>query len=112
MTARNVDGKQVLFRALKVKLSGNATRGCEDIEAIVDSVKDAWGDLNSELHSLPAEEQDNMKKHFNELVDDKELGEVLFGSVEEFTDKLSDLDNDEQKMFFEELFKTEIISEP
>ena len=53
-----------------------------------------------------------MKKHFNELVDDKELGEILFGSVEEFTDKLSDLDNDEQKVFFEELFKTEIISEP
>ena len=112
MTARVVDGKNILFRAIKVKLTGKASRGCEDIEAIVDSVKDAWGDLNSELHSLPADEQENMKKHFNELVDDKELGEILFGSVEEFTDKLSDLDNDEQKVFFEELFKTEIISEP
>ena len=53
-----------------------------------------------------------MKKHFNELIDNKELGDVLFGSVEEFEDKLGDLNNGEQKTFFEELFRTEIISEP
>ena len=53
-----------------------------------------------------------MKNHFNELIDDKEdLGEILYGDVEAFVDKVNELNEDEKKTYVDELYRTEIIAE-
>ena len=53
-----------------------------------------------------------MKNHFNDLIDDKEdLGEILYGDVEAFVDKVNELNEDEKKTYVDELYRTEIIAE-
>ena len=68
-----------------------------------------WDSLNQELTSLPEDEQTNLKSHFNELIDDKELGEILFGDCDTFQEYLTDLEGDQKKAYVEELINQEVI---
>ena len=68
-----------------------------------------WDSLNQELTSLPEDEQSNLKSHFNELIDDKELGEILFGDCDTFQEYLTDLEGDQKKAYVEELINQEVI---
>ena len=113
MSIRTVEGVELGFRALRRKLQNpQAKRGTTDLAVVQDCIIESWDGLNSELNSLPTDEQENMKKHFNELVEDKDLGELLFGSADAFHDEMCSIQDEDKKIFFDELFKTEIISEP
>ena len=72
------------FRSVRKILKSKGARGVEDAEKILDGIIDEWESLNDELTSLPDDEQTNLKAHFNELIDGKELGDVLFGDCDSF----------------------------
>ena len=97
------------FRSIRKILKSKGARGIEDAEKILDGIVEEWDSLNEELTSLPDDEQTNLKSHFNELIDGKELGEILFGDCDTFQESMTDLENVQKKTYVKELIDQEII---
>ena len=98
------------FGKLKVKAKTKSGRGSVDPAAIIDAVCGAWKDLQNAINTMNPEEQDELRSHFNQLIEDEcDLGDILFGSSEDFESRLKFLDDEIQGEYTEELIKQEVI---
>ena len=73
---------------------------------------DEWNNFQGELNNLPAEEQDEIKGHFNGIIEEfDELGDNLFGEVDEFKDYTTEMALENKKSFVNELLRVELFDE-
>ena len=83
-----------ISKTTKIRPKKNG-RGCVDSAAVVDALVEAWDDLIAAIDSLPQEEQDAIKLHFNGLIDgEDDLGDCLFGTAEDFDSRVKFLDDE------------------
>ena len=98
------------FGKLKVKAKTKSGRGSVDPASIIDAVCSSWKDLQNAIKTMSPEEQDELRSHFNNFIDDEgDLGDILFGSADDFESRLKFLDDDIQGEYTEELIKQEVI---
>ena len=79
------------FGHLKVKAKAKSGRGSTDAAAVEDAVKESWEALKDALDGLSTEDEQEMKDHFNNLIegdDTEDLGDVLFGDLSDFEQKM------------------------
>ena len=98
--------------AFKIKLSKfeQGIRGCEDPNEILDAICGDWGELQSELDKFGGADLQQLKDHFNGLIDDKEgLGDALHGDLDDFRLIISELDEGAKKTLTDELIRVEIF---
>ena len=108
MTESNKTETQL--RSVRFKVKIKTSRGVEDAESIVQALRDDWSQLGDELNQLPSMEQDKIKSHFNGLIDGfDELGEILFGDLDDFNDTVSGMNTDQLKAYIEEIVRVELI---
>ena len=79
------------FRKLVYKINGvDASRGSDDSDFILETMKNDWGNFQDQLKSFSADEVDSVKDYFNENVTELDsAGDVLFSDVDEFSDALT-----------------------
>ena len=95
---------------LKVNAKVKSGRGSADAAAVVDALTEVWGEVQTALSKLSDSERDDIKKHFNEYVENEDdLGDSLFGSAEDFDSRVKFLDDEVQKKFTDELVAQGII---
>ena len=95
---------------LKVNAKVKSGRGSADAAAVVDALTEVWGEVQTALSKLSDGERDDIKKHFNEYVENEDdLGDSLFGSAEDFDSRVKFLDDEVQKKFTDELVAQGII---
>ena len=98
------------FGKLKVKARCKKGRGSVDASAVIDAVMNTWGDLQEAIAGMDKPDQDELREHFNNLVEDEgDLGDVLFGTADDFESRLKFLDDDVQQQFTDELIAQEVI---
>ena len=98
------------FGKLKVKAKAKSGRGSVDASAVIDAVKETWEPLQNALKEMEEADQKALREHFNNLIDgETDLGEILFGTAEDFESRLKFLDDEVQKEYTDELIKTEVI---
>ena len=98
------------FGKLKVKAKTKSGRGSVDPAAIIDAVKHSWNDLQTAIGTLSETEKDELRSHFNDFIEDEgDLGDILFGTADDFESRLKFLDDEVQGEYTEELIKQEVI---
>ena len=99
------------FGKLKVKCRMRGARGTADANSIFRAVIDSWSDLTEATGNLSAEEQQAVRDHFNNLIEDQDdLGDILFGDdADEFEQRVIQLDAPLQTRYADELVNAEII---
>ena len=96
--------------AIKMKLSKITKRGCEDPNEILDAICNDWAELQQELDKFGGSDLQQLKDHFNGLIEDKEgLGEALHGDLDDFRLLISELDEGAKKTLTDELIRVEIF---
>ena len=69
-----------------------------------------WGDLRAAIDSLEDDEKENLKSHFNGLIEDEgTLGDILFGDADEFEQTMEMLSDDIKKEYTDELMEQEVV---
>ena len=67
-----------------IKLKLNKGRGL-DCVSILETITEDWGTLQNALKALSETDQEAIKEHFNNCIDDyDEIGDTLFGELEDF----------------------------
>ena len=98
------------FGKLKVKARCKKGRGCVDSTAVIDAMLNCWDDLQQAIGALAAEEQEELKDHFNSFIDgEDDLGDVLFGGADDFDSRLKFLDDEVRQEYTNELIAQEVI---
>ena len=98
------------FGALKVKAKAKSGRGSVDAKAVIDCMKDAWDELQTAISNISEEEQQQLKDHFNGFIDgEDDLGDILFGTAEDFDSRVKFLDDEVQKKYTDEIKAQEVI---
>ena len=99
------------FGKLKVKCRMRGARGTMDANSIFKAVIDSWKDLAEACGNLAPEEQQAVRDHFNNLIEDNDdLGDILFGDdADEFEQRVIQLDGQLQTRYADELVSAEII---
>ena len=70
----------------------------------MNALKEHWQDLQAAIESLPEEEQEAFKTHFNECIEGEQgLGDILFGSYDSFDSRIRFLDDEIQEEYTQEL---------
>ena len=94
------------LRSRKFKFSVKNNRGAIDANAIVEVLKDSWDELQDVFDQLDDDEKDQVRFHFNDFIPGEgDLGDILFGSKEEFDARVGYLDADLTKEYTDELIK-------
>ena len=89
----NVAGKKLNFRRIKFELTNKATRGGKDNFEILDGIKEDWESLQTELSTLPESEKQELKDHFNSIINGFDrIGDVLFGVKDDFSELIADME--------------------
>ena len=102
--------KQLGFRAVKRNCKMKEGRGIEDPESVIETMRDDWDGLVGELQSLPENEKEKIKEHFNSLIDEFDnLGEILFGDIDDFNDTISGMASAKLKQYTDEILRVELI---
>ena len=102
--------REIGFRAIKRKQKAKSGRGFENADAVIDTMKDDWDGLQDELNSLPEDEQEKMKEHFNELIDDYDtLGDILYGDVGTFNDTIANMEPVAKQTYTDEILRVELL---
>ena len=93
------------FRQIKVKTKKiDAGRGCIDPRQIVDAMAQVWDEITTTIGSLDEETQDDLKNWYNNLIEDEDdLGEILFGTVDQFEDRMRFIDDEPLEIYTDEL---------
>ena len=102
------------FGHLKVKAKAKSGRGSTDAAAVEDAVKESWDALKDALDGLSAEDEQEMKDHFNNLIegdDTEDLGDVLFGDLSDFEQKMCALNAEQKTTYFNELISSGVLDE-
>ena len=93
-----------------VKIRFKKTRGVDNPQAILDAICDDWGELQSELGKFGGDDLNQLKEHFNGLIDEQgSLGDSLHGDLDDFKLILSELGDVEKKILTDELIRVEIF---
>ena len=97
--------------AFKIKFTKVTKRGClEDPNEILDAICNDWAELQQELDKFGGSDLQQLKDHFNGLIEDKEgLGEALHGDLDDFRLLISELDEGAKKTLTDELIRVEIF---
>ena len=100
------------FCKIGLKKKAKSGRGTVDAEAVIEAMKDCWAELAAAIdNNMSKNEQAEMLNHFNGLFEDcDDLGEVLFGSYEDFEMRINMLDANQKATFCNELQEQEIIN--
>ena len=57
-------------------------------------MRDSWNDLQEALSNLDKDAQESLRNHFNDLIEGEEdLGDILFGTADEFDSRIKYLDD-------------------
>ena len=105
-----VPKRDVGFRAIKRKQKGQAGRGFAEPADVLDCLAGDWDSLQDELLKLPDDEQDSMKEHFNNLIEEADtLGDILYGDKEEFQNVTGALGGDDLKTYTDEIIRVELV---
>ena len=100
------------FGKLKVKARCKPGRGSVDASAVVEAMCNTWEDLKAAIDSLEEEEKEQLKEHFNSLIEDENtLGDILFGSVDDFATTCEMLADDLKEEYTKELMAQEVIDQ-
>ena len=94
--------------AIKIGLKKHSREG-RGYEEVLDSIQDGWQELQDELGQFSDEDRGQLVQHFNELLENKQMGETLYGDLDDFKLALADLSNEEQKLLADELIRVEIF---
>ena len=98
------------FGKLKVKARCINGRGSVDASAVIDAVKNSWSDLQDAIAGLDEAEQVELRNHFNDCIEgETDLGDILFGSADDFESRLKFLDDEVCEEYTEELMAQEVI---
>ena len=111
-TGAKANNKKGSFGALRVKAKAKSGRGQIDPGAVVEAMIDEenWKALRDAIERLPEEEQDALRDHFNEFLDEQDdLGDILFGDNDDFDSRIKFLDDDQTKKYVDELINMEVI---
>merc|ERR1712032_703401 len=101
---------QMGFSKLKVSAKVKSGRGSADATAVVEAMMDAWDDLQEAIGKLNEEEKKQLTDHFNGFIDgEDDLGDILFGSAEDFDSRVKFLDDEVQKKYTDEIKAQEVI---
>ena len=74
------------------------------------TVMENWDDLNEALSNLEQEDQDAIKQYFNRLVKEEDgLGDILYGTVEDFQQRIAYLQEDDYDTYAKEIDAQEIM---
>ena len=108
--ADDVQKNEIGFRAVRRKQKSKAGRGQMDADTVIDTMKDDWDGLQEELLQLPEDEQEKMKTHFNELIDDYDtLGDILYGDIGTFNDTIANMEDPAKKTYADEIVRVELL---
>ena len=102
------------FGTLKIKAKAKSGRGSVDAAAIEEAVIEMWDEIVEATNNLAEDEQTDMKKHFNEFLandDVDNLGDLLFGEVEDFKQAVATLSTEDKTKFFNEILKQGVLDE-
>merc|ERR1712110_98892 len=83
-----------------------------NLDAVQVHIVDSWDDFKDALEALSEEESQQLKDHFNNLIEGEEndeLGEVLFGDLSDFEQKLCTVSDQDKQTFFDELFEVGVF---
>ena len=106
MTEQN----QLGFRAVKRVCKTKGSRGIEDPESVIETMRDDWDGLVDELKTLPENEKEKIREHFNGLIEEFDnLGEILFGDIDDFNDTISGMSGQKLKIYTDEILRVELI---
>ena len=105
-----VPKRTVAFRSIKRKQKQPAGRASKEPKDVLDALTTDWVGLQDELFALPADEQEAMKEHFNDMIDEHDaLGDILYGEKEEFEAVTNELDSDTLKSYTDEIIRVELV---
>ena len=77
---------------------------------MIEALKDSWDDLSEAIKNMSPADQESLRDHFNKFDDDNDdLGDVLFGSYEDFESRMTMLDTETQNSYTNELKTQEVI---
>ena len=94
--------------SIKKRLA-DATRGTDDPDVIIGIIMDNWGELQSAFKDFGSSDLDTVKEHFNALIAEcEDLGDSLFGDLDDFKLSVSNLEFEQKKLFTDELIRVEI----
>ena len=100
------------FRKLNIQTRRKPGRSGEiDTTYVIEVLKEDWSALQDGLNTMSKEEKDAVKKYFNEICpeDDDELGDVLFGDVDDFDAQIQALNDEPKAKFVNALFDVEVL---
>ena len=99
------------FGRLRVKARCKPGRGSVDASAVIDAMINTWDDLREAIDGLEDAEKDQLREHFNSLLADEDdtLGDILFGSVDDFKQCVDVLQDDVKTDYTNELIAQEVI---
>ena len=88
----------------KPKKGQKKGRGSRDAAAILDILIEDWEEFQSGLNNLDPEDIDKIKVHFNTFIEgEDELGDMLFGSDDDFQCKFNLLSDPVQAQYTNEM---------
>ena len=95
---------------LKVAAKVKSGRGSADATAVVDALTEVWDDVQAALGELSEEARAEIKDHFNNHIDgEDDLGDILFGTSDDFDSRVKFLDDEVQKKYTDELVAQGVI---
>ena len=93
-----------LFGFLKVKMTARGARGSVDPQGVYETIKENWDALQEELDKLEDEQKNQIRDHFNSIIESEDdLGDILFGEIDDFESKLDLMDSEVMKAYTDEL---------
>ena len=94
---------------IKITKKGES-RGQLNSEEIIEAICGDWEELTKELGKFGADEREQLKDHFNSLLDNHDnLGEALCGDLDDFKLIISELNSDQKEILTNELVRVEIF---
>ena len=98
------------FGAMRVKCKSKSGRGTFDAGVVVEAMMEHWKALQSAIEEMGEEKQDELRDHFNDLIDgEPDLGDILFGEPGEFDSRVKFLADDVAKKYTDELIAQEVL---
>ena len=97
------------FGSHKVKAKAKNGRGSLDAVAIEDALTNSWDALQDSHEEQEDGVEEQIKDHFNNFNAQGNLGDLLFGDVDDFKAGIATLSATDKQAFFDELFAQEII---
>merc|ERR1712232_163286 len=85
-------------------------RGAEDASAILDIIVENWDEIQELIEELDINDAKEYQDHFNSLIENEDdLGDILFGTVEDFKQRSNFLSHDDARTYTKELQRLQVV---